>query len=277
VKKEVKKRFLMNEESMLDPSLLESLTKEQRQEALAAAAAAKRAEERAEQRALERAMQRKAEERKRLQLEQNEQLQKNEQDSRFSRKKISVNPGIVFVSKRKRQKMEEEKEKEALTNDSAPTETTLKKPPPPPTSDKQKVKARGDLHTSSSSSSTWKDKERAAVRQTYLGKSSMNKNKKELSKRKEKNERKKKKGILRTKKATFRFAWDNEDDTLDDFDPLYAKNIGVVSRIGRTNKKKKMQEDSVKTTQSLYNKPLTKMTSRDWRIFREVLIFYFNF
>lgn len=247
----------MKVEDLLDPSLLQGLTDEQRREALAAAAAAKRAEEKAEQRALERAMQCKVEERQRLEREQEEQQQRTQQDSRFSRSKSSVNPSIVFVSKYKRQKTEEEKTKQ--TN-----QPSLKQPPIAAST--QKVASHDEKNAVPSFTLT--EKERQKVRQTYLGNSSVKSQ--PPNPKREKNDKKKRKSTIRTKKATFRFEWDNEDDTLDDFDPLYAKNVGVVSRASRSNKKKSsIQDAAIKSTQSLHRKPLSKMTPRDWRIFRE--------
>jgi ATP-dependent RNA helicase DDX23/PRP28 len=253
----------MGEDDLLDQSLLDGLTEEQRQEAMAAAAAAKRAEERAEQRALERAMQRKLEERKRLEQKEELEKQRHQQDSRLSRSNSSVNPSIVFVSKRKREQIEEkehEKKKDPVKQ-SAPVAIDHQEKPH---SFAQRAKTAPE---SSLSSSTWTAKERASIRQTYLGNTSLNQQPKKPQEKKEK--KGKKKNSIRTKKATFRFAWDNEDDTLDNHDPLYARSVGVVSHADRANKKRKANEDTIKSTQSLRTKPLSMMTSRDWRIFRE--------
>lgn len=246
----------MKEDELLDPSLLDGLTKEQKQEALAAAAAAKRAEERAEQRALERAMQRKAEERRK---EQEQMRQLTRQDNGASRNQNSINPKIVFVSKRKRQNPVDEKSQEPTGETNLPKTTAV-------SAQRESLLRQGNNVTSSSS---WTDKERQAIRQTYLGSSSINLQQKPPEKT---DKRKKKKSMLRTKKATFRFEWDNEDDTLDDHDPLYSRSV-IVSRGGggHGNKRKKLarMDDSMQTNQSLYTKPLSKMTSRDWRIYRE--------
>ena len=246
----------MKEDELLDPSLLDGLTKEQKQEALAAAAAAKRAEERAEQRALERAMQRKAEERRK---EQEQMRQLTRQDNGASRNQNSINPKIVFVSKRKRQNPVDEKSQEPTGETNLPKTMAV-------SAQRESLLRQGNNVTSSSS---WTDKERQAIRQTYLGSSSINLQQKPPEKT---DKRKKKKSMLRTKKATFRFEWDNEDDTLDDHDPLYSRSV-IVSRGGggHGNKRKKLarMDDSMQTHQSLYTKPLSKMTSRDWRIYRE--------
>ena len=246
----------MKEDELLDPSLLDGLTKEQKQEALAAAAAAKRAEERAEQRALERAMQRKAEERRK---EQEQMRQLTRQDNGASRNQNSINPKIVFVSKRKRQNPVDEKSHEPTGETNLPKTMAV-------SAQRESLLRQGNNVTSSSS---WTDKERQAIRQTYLGSSSINLQQKPPEKT---DKRKKKKSMLRTKKATFRFEWDNEDDTLDDHDPLYSRSV-IVSRGGggHGNKRKKLarMDDSMQTHQSLYTKPLSKMTSRDWRIYRE--------
>lgn len=246
----------MKEDELLDPSLLDGLTKEQKQEALAAAAAAKRAEERAEQRALERAMQRKAEERRK---EQEQMRRLTRQDNGASRNQNSINPKIVFVSKRKRQNPVDKKSQEPTGETNLPKTTAV-------SAQRESLLRQGNNVTSSSS---WTDKERQAIRQTYLGSSSINLQQKPPEKT---DKRKKKKSMLRTKKATFRFEWDNEDDTLDDHDPLYSRSV-IISRGGggHGNKRKKLarMDDSMQTNQSLYTKPLSKMTSRDWRIYRE--------
>lgn len=246
---------------MLDPTLLNGLSKEQRQEAMAAAAAARRAEERAEQRALGRAMEQKREERNRLQQQEEIEKQRDQQASSLSRSKNSANPGIVFVSKSKRLKKEDESEekKHFQISQSAPV---VVKDHTKAHDFTRKPKIKPDSTALSSALTT---KERESVRQTYLGNTSLHQQKKPQAKK----EKKKKKNSIRTKKTTFRFAWDNEDDTLDNRDPLYAGSVGVVSRSSRTDKKRKANEDPVKSTQSLRTKPLNKMTSRDWRIFRE--------
>jgi ATP-dependent RNA helicase DDX23/PRP28 len=256
----------MGEDDLFDQSLLNGLTEEQRQEAMAAAAAAKRAEERAEQRALERAMQRKLEERKLLQQKEELEKQRHQQDSLFSRSNSSVNPSIVFVSKGKREQIEEKEKEQEKKKDpvkqNAPVAIDHQKKPH---SFAQRARTAPE---SSLSSSTWTAKERAAIRQTYLGNTSLKQQPKKPEEKKD--NKKKKKNQIRTKKATFRFAWDNEDDTLDNHDPLYARSAGAVSQVGRTNKKRKANdEDKIKSTQSLRTKPLSMMTSRDWRIFRE--------
>jgi len=102
----------------------------------------------------------------------------------------------------------------------------------------------------------------------------------------------------RVKKTTFKFEWGAEEDTFEDDDPLYggatkyssSKNRNSQqprqgSTIGRpTNyrqqppldegikfgtKKMRSNYDSVATVHSVVNKPLEKMTPRDWRIYRE--------
>jgi hypothetical protein len=66
-------------DQLIDPSLLEGLTEEERREALAAAAAARRAEERAEQRALERAVERRRQERLLLRQQEEEEEERRRQ------------------------------------------------------------------------------------------------------------------------------------------------------------------------------------------------------
>ncbi len=96
----------------------------------------------------------------------------------------------------------------------------------------------------------------------------------------------------RTKKTTFKFEWGADEDTFEDDDPLYsisATKSNVLRRNGKNNaeraargaiasrpfdgggfRKMKMgPNDEVATVLSVTNKPLEKMTARDWRIFRE--------
>ena len=98
----------------------------------------------------------------------------------------------------------------------------------------------------------------------------------------------------RVKKTTFKFEWGEEEDTFADDDPLYGAMGGssssnnrykgryqqqsqqpTSSKSSNNNEvkfgKKKMRSnyDSVTTVHTVSNKPLDKMTSRDWRIYRE--------
>ena len=278
------------EELLLDhPSLLlEGLTEEQRKEALAAAAAAKRAEERAEQRALERAMEKRAQERRR-------KLPLSAQPTTQIRTKTtSVNPNIVFVSKRKRQKTSSDHETTsnnhgqdaasaaaaaAASNNNTSASTTPLSAATATTHTKSKPKASfsvpvvAPVSTSVSTSSSWTYKERQAVRKTYLGNSALA----AATTAPKPKEKKKKSTTARSKKATFRFEWDNTDDTtLDDRDPLYAA-LTVVSHHRKNNKSNSSKraaapKDDDKNNPAaggFHNKPLYKMTARDWRIFRE--------
>mmetsp|Transcript_21904 Transcript_21904/g.54123 ORF Transcript_21904/g.54123 Transcript_21904/m.54123 type:complete len:679 (+) Transcript_21904:56-2092(+) len=233
---------------------LEGLSEEQRQEALALAAVAQRAEERAEQRALERAMQQKARERQQAN-------QKQQEIAVLSKSRNSSNNSITYVPKKKRQEMGKtsshgsSKVPASQATISAPQ--TLKDAT---TARVNPVSANGGV-----ASTAWTRKERDSVRQTYLGKTSLNQSKQtETFSRK----KKKKKTTLRTKKATFRFTWDDTDDTLDANDPLYSQSLSIS-----TNRKRKVThqsgDDSLKSAHSLHTKPLGSMTSRDWRIFRE--------
>ena len=82
--------------TLIDPALLENLTDEQKEEALAAAAAAKRAEERAEQRAIERALAKKAEERQR------ESLLSSKNGALTNNTAKNPERKVVFLSKKQR-------------------------------------------------------------------------------------------------------------------------------------------------------------------------------
>ena len=252
---------------LLDPSLLEGLTDEQRQEALAAAAAAKRAEERAEQRALERAMQQKLEERQRRDRQEREVIMKsmqqetndypgnnnnnnNKHPHHHNAMADTSGEKVVFVPKQKRQQLKlqqqlqlqplardgrhngdqggEVKQKTTHSTNSQHEKQSQRHPPsttgtttharsshPPPYRTSSSASTEFTSNTSHPSSAYWTEKERQVVKQTYLGKSSGDALEEDS---KEKNKRLKKSN----KKITFRFEWDNTDDTLDDSDPLYA-------------------------------------------------------
>ena len=231
---------------LIDPALLEGLTEEQRQEALAAAEAAQRAEQRAEQRALERALKRKEEERQRFQ-----------QPAAQKAKKTS---GLVFVPKRKREQNQEDSK--VITNGasleaSAPpshssSSAAASRPPP----------SRTSVTTATTNTQVLSDRERQAVKATYLGKS-------EAEKEKERLQKQQKQKV--SKKITFKFRWDDTDDTFQEDDPLYASMPTAAQPSKRPKKSRSIMSDTddISTIDKARSKPLDKMTSRDWRIFRE--------
>jgi ATP-dependent RNA helicase DDX23/PRP28 len=234
-----------DDDPLIDPSLLEGLSDEQRKEALAAAATAKRAEERAEQRALERALQKKEEERRR---QRNLEAQQQKQPISTGMASATAERA-VFVPKRKRgqQKGEDgppEAEKvapkESTTHHSSGTATAP-----------GHARARPMLS----------EKESLAVRQTYLGKTAMEDEADIAEKRKKQRPR-------TNKKTTFKFRWEDTDDTFDASDPLYSSSVSAV-QVSRRQKQALSDKGDVATVQSCQTKPLDKMTARDWRIFRE--------
>lgn len=213
--------------SLIDPSLLENLSEEQREEALAAAAAAKRAEERAEQRALERALAAKAAERQR------------EAASTAASQTTKPQRQVVFLSKDKRNGANQQ---------------------PPEEKSKLQPKPAAHPQQPAPSSSTWSDSQWAAVKQTYLGKSAAESEEAELEQRHKQRSK---------KKITFKFQWDDTEDTshLKDDDPLY---VGIKTAPKRKRQRlDELPKSMTPTIESARSKPIDKMTARDWHIFRE--------
>eukprot|EP00531_Pseudo-nitzschia_arenysensis_P009989 CAMPEP_0116118532 /NCGR_PEP_ID=MMETSP0329-20121206/2153_1 /TAXON_ID=697910 /ORGANISM="Pseudo-nitzschia arenysensis, Strain B593" /LENGTH=742 /DNA_ID=CAMNT_0003612163 /DNA_START=55 /DNA_END=2283 /DNA_ORIENTATION=- len=266
---------------LIDPSLLEGLTEDQKKEA------AKRAEERAEQRALERAM-----EKRRL-----ERLKEKDTTAApsvgFGTKRgrplgsSSSSNGIgksaiKFVSKRQRKEQQLEssrpKEQSASNGDAKEQKKTTHAKQPPSNSARRNVAAENPNTTSVS----WTDRDRQAVRDTYLGGSKkVNMTDEEFAEKKRLRMKKNSKKTKSGKKTNFRFEWDNTDDTLLTDDPLYnGPSLGGQQRgrLGASaghslqsrhrsrlqNRKNNASEDN-----NIETKPLEKMTNRDWRIFRE--------
>jgi len=229
------------DESLIDPKLLEGLTEEQRKEALASAMAAKRAEERAEQRALERALRRKEEERQREKaLRAGDAKVPSLQASGIG---TSTGERITYVPKQKRA---EEKTEQAVQNSKAKEPTK----PKPQSSHYSEAVATKPLLS---------EREMTTVKKTYLGNSAV-----EPEEQEAKNQKKKK----HKKKITFRFRWDDTDDTFDAEDPLYSSTVSLTE-IQRRKKQALSDTGDVATVSSVQSKPLAKMTARDWRIFRE--------
>ena len=257
-------------------AFLARLTPAEREEALAAAAAARRAEERAEQRALERALRQKEEERRReRQAEQEAQvggkagslvaLRGNHLDDTNSSKER-----VVFVPKRKREQLQKEQQqqqqqsnggtsktaKAAVVSSNVTTNTAA-------AAATDSAPARNKEHEQQAP--TLSEKERMIVRETYLGKSATEQEDEQAAKRKMQKS---------NKKITFKFRWDNTDDTFHDDDPLYASMLPAsrtaASKQKKTDKLQKMMGSSeVSSLQTVLSKPLEKMTARDWKILRE--------
>jgi ATP-dependent RNA helicase DDX23/PRP28 len=288
-------------EPLLDESLLAGLSEKEREKALSAARAARRAEQRAEQRLLEKAMREKQAQHLKLEQQTKEALSKQYGGD-------NGNTGgagkIVFVPKRKRQ----QQEKISGGAGGAPTANDTEEAEEESTASKSsKVEIKRSNGTSVTTVTGGEapqltEKERIALKATYLGKTAASIS---AEQEKEPPTKKKKKG---TKKMTFRFEWDNTDDTLDDADPLYAsvkpvqekerlnyhrspgRGRGSSSGGGRYNSnnnhrnsrrpvipedklgkaaKRIMAVDTTTNYRDVMSKPLEQMTARDWRIVRE--------
>lgn len=310
---------MADEAPLIDPALLANLTEAERAEALAAAAAAQRAEKRAEERrrlreqaaAVASSEIKEEEEEERLLREAEEQRRRQREHERAMerQKKLagtssaaSAN-GLTFVSKKKRgagQMMmsNQSSDAAAATTSSSSRDTSLSLPP---------SRSNGGLaqnsHSTTNEESHLTASQLAQIKKTYLGNSAPvepasaatfsstgRSNQSELSARQKLSQERKKR---RTKKTTFKFEWDKEEDTLDDDDPLYANSMmssfakNGSSSMQRSNrrgintaqqdfdggirfgKKSASNYDTLATVQTVATKPLKKMTARDWRIFRE--------
>jgi len=249
------------ESRLMDPRLLEGLTDYQRNEACATAAAAKRAEERAEQRSLEKEMEKKRLER--LKEKEVNQIAKRKRARPMGTINGNINGSLVkFVSNRQR------KLKSKELNAKQPTSSV------PP------ANSGSSVAEYPKSRSNWTERDRKAVRETYLGGSKkVNMTDEEYAERKRLQKKKKIKTTY-GKKTSFRFEWDDMDDTRRADDPLYngpsVLNKGGRRRFGvsRSHLSQKFRvrlhnQRSYDACENLETKPLEKMTSRDWRIFRE--------
>jgi len=116
---------------------------------------------------------------------------------------------------------------------------------------------QSSAHDSTQHTRTLTEKELLSVKATYLGKAAVAPDD-DLEKRKKQRT---------NKKITFKFRWDDTDDTFDESDPLYAQMIPATLPIN--SKKPKAVTTDVATFDTVQTKPLDKMTPRDWRIFRE--------
>jgi ATP-dependent RNA helicase DDX23/PRP28 len=266
-----------SEPPLIDPSLLEGLSEDQKKEAQAAAAAAKRAEERSEQRALERAM-----EKKRL-----ERLKEKETIRIATGKRVRpmgvINNGIdngsavKFVSKRQRRAQEEQKQEQTQESTNTGEGSKVSK-------QSNANRAGGSAAPKTSNTGvSWTERDRRAVRETYLGGSKkVNMTDKEYAERKRLQKKKNAKTTKSGKKTNFRFEWDDTDDTLRADDPLYNGPSVLVAAAGgrgafgvsrsqtnQSSRSRLKKRQNNKSYENIETKPLEKMTSRDWRIFRE--------
>lgn len=266
---------------------LAKLTPSERDEALAAAAAAKRAEERAEQRELERAIREKEAQRRREKQQEDEERNtirgigsvtaaafRSDQSTGTS----TDQQRLVYIPKRKRKLLEDD---EAIEGNNGCGTNVY-------TNGENKQFIASKVTKSSLGSSTTRigesdpvlsTKERLAVVQTYLGKSATE----ALHAIDDQQPQQKKKLLKINKKATFKFRWDETDDTsnFDDPDdpiyaPLHSKNnnsTGIRSfqpSINRQRQKVKgIMGGEVSNMVTVMEKPIEQMTPRDWRILRE--------
>jgi DEAD/DEAH box helicase len=263
---------------------LSHLTPSQREEALAAAAAAKRAEERAERRELERAMHEK-EERRRLQKQQEEESKMKGFGSTSSalsgsdRKAgiATTDQQLVYIPKRKREQMQKEATTDPMiAEDSTAEGVTNGGNRVGHVLEANRNTAATVVDTTGSAEPALSAKERMAVIQTYLGKSAtavvQQDNDQKIRKRKQ---------MKANKKTTFKFRWDETDDTSnfdDPDDPIYAplksRSISHTAQnkpsFNRpTHKSQKIMGGEVSSMITVMHKPIDQMTARDWRILRE--------
>ena len=86
---------------------------------------------------------------------------------------------------------------------------------------------------------------------------------------------KQKKKPRTTKKLTFKFKWDDTDDTCQQDDPLYASiklptaSTSPLGNAKRSTAAARIMGDAQGKVEVLLHKPLDQMTARDWRILRE--------
>jgi hypothetical protein len=289
-------------DDLIDPSLLASLTPSERAEALAAAAAARRAEERAAKRAAAST----CEEEKKLSPEEEEaealaraieekRLERERERSLLSKvggggdaaKSIVGDGQLVFVSKKQRGQIDAAASTLVAASNGNGDDAS------------RKPVKKNDAAASSPYESHLTASQLASIKRAYLGDTALelkdsannsnnnNSNADSMAdaisaRQKLRAERAKR----RVKKTTFKFEWGEEEDTFTEDDPLYLSsatafhkynNASTVtapsslstSRISTLGKRKHHQHESITTVSSVTTKPLSKMTPRDWRIFRE--------
>jgi DEAD/DEAH box helicase len=261
---------------------LAQLTPSDRAEALAAAEAAKRAEERAEQRALERAIREKEEQRRReKQQEEKQRLVKGFDTTAtalFQNEfgKTSEQQRLTYIPKRKRDLIQNDMNNEIINGDGihgdSNTYGTNQKIFEPVRS----ASSSNSIGTAISSEPALTTKERLAVVQTYLGKSAT-----ATLQVDDQQQPQKKKQLRTNKKATFKFRWDETDDTSnfdDPDDPIYAplhtrhstSNSTVQSSLRKQRQNiKGIMGGEISNMVTVMEKPIEQMTARDWRILRE--------
>jgi DEAD/DEAH box helicase len=257
---------------------LSRLTPAERAEAMAAAAAAQRAEERAEARALEQALRDKQAQHKRLDAATAKATNSNTTGSSSDPNRSSAASRLVFVSKRQREQQKEipnpDKGETMRTTNGTGIERTT-----------HSVRPTSINDTSMDAALALSEKERLAVMETYLGKSATEQEEDHIQKRKK---------LKVSKKTTFKFRWDETDDTSnfnDEEDPLYAPLVPPSASSSRATNHKphharnrndqihrtttgrpphpRLLQRDVSTMESVMKKSIATMTARDWRIVRE--------
>ena len=249
----------------IDPAVLGGLSAEEREQAIATARAARRAEERAEQRALERAMERKRQEREmeRRRHQQEQQQQQQEEEAKKSKQgaasttattsgnTASGTTRLAFVPKRKRSGAVKENQEDEVVTKKKDEQHKLQQQS---NGNYSSNKPQFTVNNTARRPRDWTEQEFSAVQETYLGKSAKS----------DATAKKQRKG---SKKATFKFRWEDTDDTFAKADDtLYSLSKSAVVAAKRAAKPK---IDPVISVQSVHEKPIAKMTARDWRILRE--------
>ena len=253
------------EESLLedvdiDPKLLESLTPSEKMEAISAAKAAKRAEERAAER---QALERKKEERKRLERSKKEALSQLGLVEELGLKRtINIQDKerpsqVKFVSKRQRN---------TACNTASVQNALQIDPPEQPKITAQFSKRVEDNDVGMSQA------EIAEIKKSYLGRDATLTEAEAQKERQQQLALKRKK--RKEKKQVFKFQWDDSEDTLGGkraaaVDPLYVDLNQLISVAKTSDRIGKRDIGTRHSMESVSDKPLERMTSRDWRIVRE--------
>mmetsp|Transcript_23044 Transcript_23044/g.28256 ORF Transcript_23044/g.28256 Transcript_23044/m.28256 type:complete len:824 (-) Transcript_23044:161-2632(-) len=336
---------------LIDPSLLQKLTPEQRLEAIASAEVAARAEKRAEERALARALEKKRKEREEFRKREAETLEKlsnqlnkkAESKNGHARNENSTvsngsaangrgNDRIVFVSKRRRELLAKKEHEADVALSKEDSSKKRQKQVSSQLDMKHKQhhnedksngnssslnRNRNTTYTSSrASSSDRRGKESFSssrshhhltpaqindLKKNYLGESSLldaldaDESARKVRERLEQSKKKR-----QSKKITFKFEWDNTEDTslFEAVDPLYDATLkrtarareskraaaaaavvaslnssdpstGKISAAAAAIRRRKRNNTDVTTVDSVQIKPIHEMTQRDWRIYRE--------
>jgi hypothetical protein len=288
----------------LDPSLLLNLSEADRYAAISAARAAKRAEERAEARqeqiALEVALEEQKKRRQQYLQRQAEVLKGNhpkiklleglleekhmnqalkEKRYGYNEKDVTHDPQqgfsnngtVKFVSKRERAQSEKTlQDIDPIKIESIPPKKF------------HKVEGNSTMHDNIVSSSASLPSHLSAseildIKKSYLGKEAIDEDEEERQRILEQQKKKR-----QNKKITFKFEWEPNEDTLAENDLLYEFDPTKLNRKGLSGNIKKsydildnkrgrlgLKKPGVATVDTVMSKPLSQMTARDWRIFRE--------